>query len=325
MKKVLVITTGGTIAMGQDENQVVQVLGENVLTRSKSMLDQYAEVEFYEFTNLPSVHLTVTDYERLRQLILNKADAYDGFVITHGTDILEETAYFLDLTLQLQQPVIVTGAMRSSNELASDGFLNLLQSVQTAAHEESRDKGVLVVLNGEIHGARFVQKTHTSHVETFQSPQFGPFGFVEKSGIRYNVQQVKREYYALRPNQLSANIRMIKAGFAVDDLFIQYALDHGAKGIVIEAMGLGHLPPAMMPGIERVIDAGLPVVVASRSWKGATEPVYGFVGGGQNLQERGVVFTRGYPAHKVRIKLMVALAAAECPLSLQEVEQLFAW
>lgn len=324
MKKVLVITTGGTIAMGQDENQVVQVLGENVLTRSKSMLGQFAEVEFYEFSNLPSVHLTVADYERLRQLILNKADTYDGFVITHGTDILEETAYFLDLTLQMQQPVIVTGAMRSSNELASDGFLNLLQSVQTAAHAESENKGVLVVLNGEIHGARFVQKMHTSHVETFQSPQFGPFGFVEKTGIRYNLLQSKREYFAIRPNRLPANVHMIKAGFAVDDLLIQHALDRGTSGIVIEAMGLGHLPPGMMPGIERAIDAGVSVIVTSRSAKGSAEAVYGFVGGGKHLQERGVVFTRGYPAHKARIKLMVALAA-DGPLSWNEVQQLYAW
>ncbi|WP_018133407.1 asparaginase [Effusibacillus pohliae] len=323
MKKILIITTGGTIAMGQDERQIVQMMGENVLLSGKSLLDPYAETTFYEFANLPSVHLTVGDYLKLRELILKKCGDYDGFVITHGTDILEETAYFLDLTLHIPQPVVITGAMRSSNELASDGLLNLQQSVQTAVSEESRDKGVLVVLNGEIHGARFVQKMHTSHVETFQSPQLGSFGVVDKAGVRYFVRQCKRDYYSIQPDQLTARVAMVKAGFAVDDSFLQFALDSGAKGIVIEAMGLGHVPPAMIPGIERAVAASVPVLVCSRSPRGSVAPVYGFVGGGRDLYERGVIFAPDLPAHKARIKLMVVLAAAAGRETVEEVRKAF--
>ena len=158
MKRVLIITTGGTIAMGRDSSGAVRVLDENVLIRQQSALASVAHVDFFTFSNLPSVHLTLDHVIRLRRLILDKAKDYDGIVVTHGTDTLEETAFFLDLTLPLARPVILTGAMRSSNEPGSDGFLNLLHSVQVAAIRNRRNKGVLVVMNGEIHGARFVRE-----------------------------------------------------------------------------------------------------------------------------------------------------------------------
>ncbi|STY63913.1 Probable L-asparaginase periplasmic precursor [Mannheimia haemolytica] len=97
----------------------------------------------------------------------------DGVVITHGTDTLEETSYFLDLALSVNIPVVITGAMRSSNELGADGLINLQSAILVALNEESRDKGVLVVMNDEIHNAKFVTKTHTTNVATFQTPTFG--------------------------------------------------------------------------------------------------------------------------------------------------------
>lgn len=323
MRRVLIITTGGTIAMGRDESGAVRVLDENVLVKQQTALASVAHTDFFSFSNLPSVHLTLDHYIRLRQLILDNADAYDGIVVTHGTDTLEETAYFLDLTLHLSQPVVLTGAMRSSNEPGSDGFLNLLQSVQVAAAPESGNKGVLVVMNGEIHGARFVQKMHASHVEAFQSPQFGPYGLVERTGIRYLMETVKREYIPIRSESLTSRIPMIKAGFDTDDSLIQHALDRSVRALVVEGMGMGHLPPSMMPGIVRALEEGVPVVITSRSPGGAVEPVYDFEGGGRNLAERGVIFARGYPAHKARIKLMVSLAADPRPKTAEELRELF--
>lgn len=323
MRRVLIITTGGTIAMGRDESGTVRVLKENVLMKQQSALASVAHVDFFTFSNFPSVHLTLDHYIRLRRLILDKADDYDGIVVTHGTDTLEETAYFLDLTLPLSQAVVLTGAMRSSNEPGSDGFLNLHQSVQVAAALDSENKGVLVVMNGEIHGARFVQKMHASHVEAFESPQSGPCGLVERSGIRYLWETVKREYIPIRPEALSSRIPMIKAGFDVDDSLIHFALDRSARGLVVEGMGMGHIPPAMLPGIDRALEKGVPVVITSRSPKGAAEPVYDFPGGGRDLARRGVIFARGLPAHKARIKLMVALAASPRPKTLEEIRELF--
>ncbi|MGI6125470.1 MAG: asparaginase [Planifilum sp.] len=323
MRRVLIITTGGTIAMGRDASGAVRVLDENVLVQQQSALASVAHVDFFTFSNLPSVQLTLDHYIRLRQVIRDRADAYDGIVVTHGTDTLEETAYFLDLTLSLSQPVVLTGAMRSSNEPGSDGFLNLLQSVQVAAAPESENKGVLVVMNGEIHGARFVQKMHASHVEAFRSPQFGPYGLVERTGIRYLVGAVKREYIPVRPEALTSRIPMIKAGFDTDDALIHHALDRTAPALVVEGMGMGHLPPAMRPGIIRALREGVPVVLTSRSPEGAVESVYDFEGGGRDLAAQGIIFARGYPAHKARIKLMVALAADPRPKKMEELRELF--
>lgn len=323
MKRVLIITTGGTIAMGRDSSGAVRVLDENVLIRQQSALASVAHVDFFTFSNLPSVHLTLDHVIRLRRLILDKAKDYDGIVVTHGTDTLEETAFFLDLTLPLARPVILTGAMRSSNEPGSDGFLNLLHSVQVAADPESADKGVLVVMNGEIHGARFVQKMHTSHVEAFASPQFGPYGWVERTGIRFLVEAVKRECIPVRPEALTNRIPIIKAGFDTDDSLIFCALDRSVRGLVVEGLGMGHLPPAMMPGIVRALEEGIPVVITSRSPKGAVEPVYDFEGGGRDLDRRGAIFARGLPAHKARIQLMVALAADPRPKTPEELRELF--
>ena len=116
---------------------------------------------------------------------------------------------------------------------------------------------------------------------------------------------------------------MIKAGFDTDDLLIQHALERSAPGLVVEGMGMGHLPPAMMPGIVRALEEGVPVVITSRSPEGAVEPVYDFEGGGRDLAERGAIFARGIPAHKARIKLMVALAADPRPKTSEELRELF--
>ena len=120
----------------------------------------------------------------------------DGAVITHGTDTLEETAYFLDLTVQAKFPIVVTGAMRSSNELGSDGLYNLLSSIRVASSSEAIGQGVLVVLNDEIHTALNVTKTHTSNLSTFQSPQYGPIGIVTKRGVLFHHKPTKHENYS---------------------------------------------------------------------------------------------------------------------------------
>ena len=113
-------------------------------------------------------------------------DDIDGVVITHGTDTLEETAYFLDLTVDTSIPIVLTGAMSSSNEIGADGLYNLMSAVQVAASDDAKMKGVLVVLNDEIHTAENVTKTHASNVSTFQSPPYGPIGFISKSMVHFH-------------------------------------------------------------------------------------------------------------------------------------------
>jgi L-asparaginase len=322
MKKILVITTGGTIAMAEDERGTVQVQEKNVLLNWQRLLHSTADVTFYSFRNKPSVHLDTQDYTELLTILQRESSRYDGFVITHGTDLLEETAYFIDLTFAMteQIPVVFTGAMRSSNEISSDGPYNLLSAVRVASHEESAGKGVLVVLNGEIHAARYVQKVHTSAVDTFRSPEIGPVGFVRKDGVHFVFETWKRDSLAFAGK--FAKVGLVKTAFDMDADLIDYMIGAGYQAIVIEGVGLGHVTPKMTEGIERAIAQGIPVVMTSRSPEGATAPVYGYLGGGQDLHKRGVIYTNGYPAHKARLKLMIYLANRERATS-DKLKELF--
>ena len=167
-----------------------------------------------------------------------KQDNIHGVVITHGTDTLEETAYFLDLTVQATIPIVVTGAMRSSNELGADGLYNFLSAVKLLVVMKRR-KGVLVVLNDEIHCATNVTKTHTSNVATFQSPQYGPIGMVTKRGVVFHHALVHHETYTI--NKVSKNVVVLKAYAGMDDTLLATIENLPVDGIVIEALGQGNL------------------------------------------------------------------------------------
>ncbi|MBO8163038.1 MAG: asparaginase [Brevibacillus sp.] len=308
MRRVLVINTGGTIAMTADDSlESVKPLDDQAVRRILPHLAKYAEVRMLTYANLPSPHITPAFMNDLRQHILSelKTTSYDGIVVTHGTDTLEETAYFLDLTLPLTVPVVLTGAMRSSNELGADGPVNLISSVRTAIDPASRNKGVLVVFNDEIHAARHVTKTHTSNVATFQSPQYGPIGTVTKRNVIYHHVPLAREYYPVE--QVEANVPLIKAVAGMDPRWLSFLSEQPVDGVVIEAFGLGNLPPAVLPALQQVLDKGVPIVIVSRCFNGQVQDLYDYDGGGRQLREMGMIFSNGLNGQKARIKLMVAL------------------
>jgi len=165
-KTILLIHTGGTISMAMSDEGAVMPNKENPLMQESSKLDSLATIIETEAFNLPSPHITPKEMLLLRNLIIDKVsvETIDGVVITHGTDTLEETAYFLELTTDLSIPIVLTGAMRSSNELGADGIYNLMEAVRVAVDEEAREKGVLVVMNDEVHLAVNTTKTSTSNV-----------------------------------------------------------------------------------------------------------------------------------------------------------------
>jgi L-asparaginase len=303
------MTTGGTIAMIEDPStQTVRPVSNAAdLTQAVPKLAEYATVSVEAFSNLPSPHLTPGMMGELGRAVLErlKRDDVDGIVITHGTDTLEETAFFLDLILPEGKPVIVTGAMRSSNELGADGPLNLLNSVRTAASQEALGQGVLVVFNDEIHAARFVSKTHTSNVATFQSPAVGPIGFLDKRSVQ--VRHVPKPHAHIPVDDLVAEVGLLKMAVGMDDLLINCLLDNGTQGLVIEALGAGNVPPGVVPGIKRALSMGVPVVLVSRCYNGIVQDVYGYEGGGKHLKDLGVLFSNGLNGQKARIKLMTAL------------------
>lgn len=233
-------------------------------------------------------------------------EGFDGIVITHGTDTLEETSYFLDLALQVNVPIAITGAMRSSNELGADGLINLQSAILVALSEESRDKGVLVVMNDEIHHAKFVTKTHTTNVATFQTPTFGPCGLVTKESVIFFQKLTAYERFPI--NTLTqSNVQLIKAYAGMDSFLLEQLAQARCDGVVIEALGAGNLPPSCLAGVESLLQANIPVVIVSRAFNGITQDVYDYLGGGKQLKQQGAMFTKGLSGQKARIKLMVLL------------------
>ena len=245
-------------------------------------------------------------------------EGYDGVVVTHGTDTLEETAYYLELTLDVNIPIVITGAMRSSNEIGADGLANLRSSLVVVTDEESSDKGVLVVMNDEVHTATYVTKTHTTNVATFQTPTFGPIGLVSKNNVIYFQKLVKEEHYEV--NTTEKKVYLLKAYAGMDGKLINAVCDLGADGLVIEALGAGNLPPQTVSAVRNCIKKSIPVVFVSRAFNGVTQDVYDYEGGGKRFQQDGVIFTTGLSGQKARVKLMILL---EAEISFEKLSELF--
>lgn len=308
MKKILVLHTGGTISMYEDADTGAVIPNQaNPLLEKTRDISNLADLIIEAPFNLPSPHITPQRMLFLKHKIEEhiKRNNIDGVVITHGTDTLEETAYFLDLTVQTDIPIVVTGAMRSGNEVGTDGLYNFLISIRTAIHHDARGKGVLVVLNDEIHAANNVTKTHTSNVSTFQSPQYGPVGIVTKKEILFHHAPKLED--KINVNQVSKKVELIKA-YAGMDSSLFYALSNmDIDGLVIEALGQGNLPPMSLPGIQKLIDMNIPIVLVSRCFNGIVEDIYGYEGGGAQLKKQGFIFSNGLNGQKARIKLMLLL------------------
>ncbi|MEL3974201.1 asparaginase [Rossellomorea oryzaecorticis] len=320
-KNILVIHTGGTISMMEDKDTGSVVPGkENPLSVQTSMVSNLANVQVIEAFHLPSPHITTEHMHKIKHLIEKEYEkrSFDGVVVTHGTDTLEETAYFLDLTISLPISIVVTGAMRSSNEIGADGLYNLISSVRVAAEAQSKDKGVLVVLNDEIHSAKNVTKTHTSNVSTFQSPQYGPIGIVTKRGILYHHQPTSSERY--KTCDITKRVTLIKAYAGMDSSLLFALKELQYDGVIIEALGQGNLPPEAVPGVCELLGNNIPVVLVSRCFNGIAQDVYGYTGGGKQLKEKGVIFSNGLNGQKARIKLMVALSQTN---DFKQLEQIF--
>nr|WP_144919729.1 asparaginase [Paenibacillus bovis] len=310
MKRILVIHTGGTIAMEENhETGVVTPKDENPLPQISKQFETTAKLILKQPFLLPSPHITPKEMLLLKELIEEEYEKnnLDGVVITHGTDTLEETAYFLDLTVNLNIPIILTGAMRSSNEIGSDGLYNFITSIRVACSDSAKNKGVLVVLNDEIHTAMNVTKTHTTNVSTFQSPQYGPIGLVTKRDIIFQQKPDKSEKYAIK--DINVRVALLKAysGMEADVFHSLHQLKY--DGVVIEAFGTGNLPPATIEGIKKLLDAHIPIVLVSRCFNGIAQDTYQYVGGGKQLKEMGVIFCNGLNGPKARIKVLVALSS----------------
>lgn len=310
-KNILLIHTGGTISMHVEEGGAVVPDAINPLTKESDKLKRFAHITEVEAFNLPSPHITPSHMLQLRKIIHEhlKENQFDGVVITHGTDTLEETAYFLDLTMNTSIPIVLTGAMRSSNELGSDGIYNLVAAIRVASEEQAHGQGVLVVMNDEIHAAANVTKTSTSNVATFQSPQYGPIGLITLSTIHFHHSAIMREFVEIE--KLTKRVAMLKVYAGMDADLFNAIIAADYDGIVIEGFGQGNIPPSIVDGVQSLLQKNIPVVIVSRCFNGIPQAVYGYVGGGKMLEDLGAIYTTGINGQKARLKLLVALNQAD--------------
>ena len=313
MKKVAVVFNGGTISMKVDERlkAAVPSLSSEEILSMVTGIERFAIIESYTFSNLPSPQMSPKDMIELSLYIksLLKRDDIDGVVVTHGTDSLEETAFLLDLTIKSSKPVVITGSMRSASELGYDGPANLSAAICTAISKGARNRGVLVCLNDEINCAHEVTKANSMSLNAFRSPSFGPIGIVDNNQVIFYRDSIKKEQ--ILTDSIDDKVVLFKCVSGMDSSLINYSLDSGASGIVIEGMGRGNVPPNVVPGIKNAIEKNIPVVLVSRCYEGRVLDTYGYHGGGKELREMGVIFADNLPGQKARIKLMLALSVTK--------------
>ncbi|HHY27484.1 MAG TPA: asparaginase [Desulfitobacterium dehalogenans] len=320
MNKIKLIATGGTIAMRKDSfgKAVPAVTGHDLL-ESMPELREEAFWDIEEFSNVASCNFNP---ERMLQLAHRVNESFadpecQGIIITHGTDTLEETAYFLDLTVKDTRPVILTASQRDASERDSDGPRNLQNSMRIATDPHAKERGVLIALNEEIHAARDVRKLHTSHVDAFSSGEMGSLGSIDNGEVLWHRKPEPSVKFDL-PGKL-AKVIICKGYTGMDGRMLECMVDSQVEAVVIEAFGRGNLPPEVVPSIGKITAGNIPVVITSRCLFGRTSPIYGYPGGGADLQRHGALFAGDLSTEKVRLLLSIALGQNVSHSQLKEI------
>lgn len=319
LPRVLMIFTGGTISMRIVPGRgAVPVRDAKDLLGTVPQLEALARVDGEDFDRLPGPHWTPERMMELSRLLDERlaGGGYAGAVVTHGTDTIEETAYCLDLVLATDRPVVLTGAMKTGDDPVFDGPANLIDAVRCVASPAAHGLGVVVVMDEIVHPAREVVKSHTESLNAFTSGAGGHVGEIDFDGLHLHAAACRRERIPAR--RIEPRVELVAAAVGCDDRLLMHALDTGARGIVLDAMGRGNVPPPLLRGVRRAAASGIPVVVTSRCRNGRTAPRYGYEGGGVTLREAGAVFGGDLPASKARIKLMVLLGAGYSPNAIRE-------
>jgi L-asparaginase len=305
--------TGGTISMQRDQSA-----GGNVPTHGGEALVEFAggleKVSPYVIENwarVPACHLGPDRLWQLRQRVLEIVESGNarGVVITHGTDILEESAYLLARTLPRDIPVAMTGAMRTSSDPDWDGPRNLLAAAAVAANPQSRARGVMVVFNGKVFAGQTAVKVHATDLDAFDAPHGVPVGHVMDGAVVYNQNRpCERAEPLLELDDLSARIALVPVVVGDTGALLDLARPTH-DGVVVEAFGSGNVPPGALPAIGRWIHEGKPVVLASRCPAGEVTPMYAFEGGGIGLVRMGAVPAGPRTPSQARMELMISVSA----------------
>lgn len=286
--------------------KAVPALNGEDLLGTLPILRESVQWEVKHFSNFASCNMTPATMGRLALTVneLFSDPEIAGVVITHGTDTLEETAYFLDTILTDSRPVVLTAAQRDASETDSDGPRNLHQAMLIAQDPSARGRGVIVTLNSEIHAARDVRKLHTSQVNAFTSGAAGILGYIDLNQVYWRRQPFRTVKLALPERLAEVALAKVYTGMPAAVLA---SLLQATEALVLEAFGRGNIPPLLVPLLAKAIQNGIPVVITSRCLFGLTAPAYGYPGGGADLERMGAWFAGDLSSEKVRLFLAIAL------------------
>lgn len=322
LPQISVGALGGTIAMSSQSasTPVNPQLGAEDLIAAVPDLQDVARISARTINNVASPAITMSDILAALRYAEEAVDAgAAGVVLTHGTDTLEETAFLLDLMWGREEPIVLTGAMRSPNLLSSDGPANLMSAVITAASPDARGLGVLVVLDDTVHAARSVAKTDATALSTFQSPGWGPLGRIFERELHLQFRPARREAAQPAPADEPVRIPIVESAVAEDGEWVAALAQMNPRAIVASGPGVGHLAVPAADALEKVLEEGTPVIVASRTGAGRTlTHTYGYPGSEADLLERGFLLAGSLTARKARLLAHVLLAAGADSEQLRE-------
>lgn len=323
LPNVKILATGGTIAGSAASNTQMTgytagSIGIQVLIDAVPQMKQYANVSGEQVANIASPSITVPIWiniaNRVNEL-LAQGDV-DGIVITHGTDTLEETAYFLNLVVKSKKPVVLVGAMRPATAISADGPVNLLNAVRLAANPDARGRGVMIAMNDEINGARDVTKTNTTHVQTFKAPELGYLGYINNGVAKFykdttRLHTYKSEFSVKGMSNLPY-VPIVYGYVDVDAKFIKAAIDAGAKGIVFAGPGNGSIPKHLEEILYDAAKKGIVIVRSSRVGNGTTTESL------KAWTDNNILWSDTLNPQKARILLMLALTKTNDPAQVQK-------
>ena len=304
--------TGGTISMRRsaEAGGAVPALDGADLVRLAPGLAAVGPLTVEDWGRFPAPHMGLDRIWALRNRVAEVAatGAVRGIVVTHGTDTLEETAYLLARTLDPTVPVVLTGAMRTSEEEEWDGRRNLVDSARVAGAAESRGRGAMVVLHGTVLSGLEAVKTDAGEVDTFRAPRGAPLGIVAGGAVRYTAGGRPAAPIPAPPASLTARIAMVSVVVGDGGSLVDAALATH-DGLVLVAFGRGNMPPAMAAAAQRWLDAGKPVVLATRCFKGEVLPMYAYEGGGARLLQAGAIAAGPRAPSQAWMELVVSHSA----------------
>lgn len=311
-KKVSLITTGGTIASKEVSKGLLTsgaISGEELAKLCQ--LPEEIEVNVIDVFQLPSMHIGFPEMLKLREAIMKELEdpAVDGIVVTHGTDTLEETAYFLDLTISDKRTIVVTGSQRSPEDVGTDVYSNLRNSIYVSVDETLHSTGAVVVFNERIYTAKYVKKVHSSNLQGFDSFGHGYLGIIDNDAVKVYQKPIMKEVHSV--SDAIPRVEIVKCYSGQDGFIIDLLIEGETKGIILEAAGRGQVSPHMVDSIEKACKKGVIVVLTTSAEEGNTYPTYGYPGSAHDLMSRGVFLGSDYDSKKARIKLAIALSSGD--------------